>query len=419
MQQTLFYIPHFLFEGPLLWGWLIVGALFLAIQVWKHGVGNEAFGFLPVFVVGALVIYFVLPSLEVTDISADDPEGPQVKVGLAVRGYGLMLLLGLIAGVGMSIYRARFEGIQPDRMISFAFWLVISGIVGARLFYVIQKREQFDAETPLELLGSMVNMTQGGLVVYGSIIGAMLGGTVYLWRAKLPILKIADIIAPGMAMGLAIGRVGCLMNGCCFGGTCDIPQIAQRFPAGSPPYLRQLETGQLLGINTRLDPSDNNRKMIAESIESGSVAEKYGVVAEKPFAVQFPNDKVFRAIKQRNLDLSAQVLVFSGEREIPIPIAELSNRSMPVFPAQLLSAINAALLSALLWFYYPFRKNDGQVFALMLVSYSITRFLLEYVRRDELGEYFGFTISQLVSMMTVVVGFAMFASLNSAIAKRS
>ena len=153
-------------------------------------------------------------------------------MGLAVRGYGLMMLLGLVAGVGVSIYRGQRVGLDPEKLLTLAFWLVICGIIGARLFYVIQKWDEF-ADLPLSaVITKGLNMTEGGLVVYGSLIGAALGGWFYLWRTRMPVLQVADIAAPGMVIGLALGRIGCLMNGCCFGGVCELPQIAQQFPAG-------------------------------------------------------------------------------------------------------------------------------------------------------------------------------------------
>jgi len=93
--------------------------------------------------------------------------------------------------------------------------MMVAGIAGARLFYVIQKRDEFfNGAPPLEMILSMVNMTKGGLVVYGSLIGGSLAALIFLKLNKLPILKIADLMAPGMVLGLAIGRLGCLMEWC-------------------------------------------------------------------------------------------------------------------------------------------------------------------------------------------------------------
>ncbi len=73
------------------------------------------------------------------------------------------------------------------------------------------------------MLREVLKFTEGGLVVYGSLIGAGLAFLVYCKKHKLPMLKLADIIAPSLVIGLAFGRSGCLLNGCCYGGVCDKP----------------------------------------------------------------------------------------------------------------------------------------------------------------------------------------------------
>ena len=95
------------------------------------------------------------------------------------------------------------------------------------------------------------NMTGGGLVVYGSLFGASIAAFIFFWWSKLPVWKTADLMAPGMAIGLAIGRLGCLMNGCCWGGVCDVGMPAIQFPAGSSSWVQHLSNGSLLGLTTK------------------------------------------------------------------------------------------------------------------------------------------------------------------------
>ncbi len=420
MQQTLFLVPQSWLEGPLLITWLVLGAIILAALALRNGRPSEAFNFLPIYIVVAAILYFVAPRVGITDINPADPNGPEIKVGLAIRGYGVMMLAGIFAGVGLSVYRGQRQGFDSEKIITLAFWMCICGVVGARLFYVIQKRDQFSGSIP-EMVGEMINMTQGGLVVYGSLIGATAGGAFYLWYSKMPMLRMADIAIPGMLVGLALGRIGCLMNGCCFGGVCDIPQIAQQFPAGSPPYLRQIETGELLGI----DPEKANQsdalpirpdaaERYAKSILPGSLAERAGVQPEQWYAIGFTSDrpdKELRAIKQQGLAIESSVAISQGEQWHAVPFGDLPNQSLGVYPTQILAAINAALLAAFLWWYFPFRRRNGQVFALGIILYSITRFCLELIRRDEAGQ-FGtqLTISQWVSLVVVLGGVLLFVA---------
>lgn len=419
MRQTLLLVPQAWLEGPLLIGWLVLGALIFAGMVWRHGWKVEAFNLLPLYAVVAAILYFVVPRIGITDINPADPNGPEIKVGLAIRGYGVMMLAGIMAGVGMSVYRGQREGIHAEKIVTLSFWMCVCGVIGARLFYVIQKRDQFNGSIT-QMLGEMINMTQGGLVVYGSLIGATLGGAFYLWRTKIPMLKMADIAIPGMLTGLALGRIGCLLNGCCFGGVCDIPQIAQQFPAGSPPYVRQVETGELLGIHPEtqqqkpeLPPRPPESDRFAKSIENDSLAEKSGVQEKQWYSVGFTSnnpDKQLRAIKKQGLEINSAVAVQQGDDWMSIPLSDLPDHSLGVYPTQILAAINAALLAAMLWFYFPFRRGHGQVFALGIVLYSITRFLLELIRRDEAGQFgTNLTISQWVSILVVAGGLALFA----------
>ena len=418
MQQTLFFIPHWFLDGPLLIAWLCLGALFLVWQFLKHGNSNETWSFLPVFLIVAAVIHFVLPRVEVFGINPEDPTGAAVVQGLAVRGYGLMLLTAIVAGVGVVMLRCEKIGVTKDQINQLAFWMMLCGIAGARVFYVVQKSDQFFPNgVTFESLASIVNMTQGGLVVYGSLIGGTLAGLFFLKLNKIPVWRTADLIAPGMALGLAIGRIGCLMNGCCYGGVCSNDYPAVTFPAGSPPYMRQLETGDLLGVSGTLDRDlENQFPVLVERVAEGSFADQHGIVVGDKIRIQSGNSDLLRFAKgdvgktKFDRNWPTAVLQTQAGASITVPIHALPDRSARTHPTQIYSAINALLLSMVLWYFWTLRHRDGQVFALMLILYPIGRFLMEFVRQDEAGQFgTGFTISQLVSLGMVVVGFALFA----------
>ena len=425
MQQTLFFIPHWLLDGPLLIAWLCLGALFLAWQFFKHGNSNETWSFLPVFLIVAAVIYFVIPRVEVFGINPEDPTGPLIIQGLAVRGYGLMLLTAIVAGVSIVMSRCEKIGVTKDQITQLGFWMMLCGIAGARLFYVVQKSDQiFPNGITFESLASIVNMTQGGLIVYGSLIFGTLAGFIFLTIHKLPVLRTADLIAPGMVLGLAIGRIGCLMNGCCYGGACSNDYPAVTFPAGSPPYMRQLETGDLLGVSGTLDlESEDPFPLSVEQVAEGSFADQHGVVAGDKIRVnwiqsgdsellRFAKGDVGKTKFDRNWPTA--VLQTQAGASITVPISALPDRSVRTHPAQIYSAINALLLSMVLWYFWTLKHRDGQVFALMLILYPVGRFLMEFVRQDEAGLFgTGFTFSQLISFGVVVAGFALFALAKS------
>jgi phosphatidylglycerol:prolipoprotein diacylglycerol transferase len=417
MQQTLFFITHEWFDGRLLIAWLVVSALVFAWLLIRQGMSADTWSFLPVAGIVAAVIYFVLPQLEVYGVNPADPAGDFVKLGLAVRGYGVFLCLAIVLGVGLVLMRCRQAGIDPDRILTLAFWMTICGIAGARVLYVVQKSDEFfgRGESLQETIVGVMDMTKGGLVVYGSLIGGMLAAIVYFRVTKLSFAKVADLIVPGMLLGLAIGRIGCLMNGCCYGGICDINLPNLEFPAGSPPYMQQLVHGDLLGMSTEQNVDNDKFIRTVTQVDANSVASDLGIDVGDHVTVEPPDSlrlEFFKKNRSKWTDPREFVLYIDSENlgVLTIPLDQIPNRTLPIHPTQIYSAINAGLLCLALWFYWPIRRFDGEVFALMLILYSIGRFLLEIIRRDESGLLgSSLTISQWVSVGTIVVGFALMA----------
>ena len=135
---------------------------------------------------------------------------------------------GFLAGLWTASRRGLSSGIPAERIVDLGPWLLVGAIVGARTLYVTSYwREQFAGKPILEIF--MVH--HGGLVYYGGLIGASLAFLIFAWLKKLPVWKTADVLAPSIALGYVFGRIGCLMNGCCYGRACDLPW-AIRFPEG-------------------------------------------------------------------------------------------------------------------------------------------------------------------------------------------
>lgn len=401
MWQTLVFISPNLID-PLVIGWLVLGA---CVQAWiaiRKGIGSDFWSTLPVFLVVALILKFILPRLMVQDPQTGE------TLGLAIRGYGFFLLIGVLCGVGLAMQRSRRVGLNPDTTLNLCFWLFVTGILGARAFYVIQYWDQFQFDGNIQLV-KILNMTEGGLVVYGSIIGGVLGGIVFLFIRKLPVLATLDILAPCMMIGLSIGRIGCLMNGCCWGGICETPMPSIRFPEGSPPYARQVDTGELFGmmaLPTRAERPADGRK-IRKLAPSGAAANRGIQEGDRILGYEYepnPNDSKIpeQIIYHLQTPKGPGRVIFEGD-EIPAV-------SLPVHPSQIYSSINALFVFLFLWFYFPARKRDGQVLALLMIIYPIGRFLLEIIRSDEMGQ-FGtqLTISQLTSIGSILGGLALIA----------
>lgn len=125
------------------------------------------------------------------------------------------------------------------------------------------------------MAGAVVNVAGGGLVVYGTVIGGILGTLAFIHRYKLPSLAMFDLAIPSLMLGMGLGRLGCLMNGCCFGSLCSLPW-AVTFPPGSPPHFYQFQHSQLALQGIRVYGWPGTLAWITD-VEPGSAAAKAGL----------------------------------------------------------------------------------------------------------------------------------------------
>lgn len=138
--------------------------------------------------------------------------------GFKIHTYGVFIALGFLTGIILALREARRVGEKPERILDLAFYLIITAIVGSRLLYIIIYYEYF-MERPLE----MIKVWNGGLIYYGGFIPALLIGIWYVRKNRLSIWKTADIMAPSIAIGQALGRLGCFSAGCCYGKEATLP----------------------------------------------------------------------------------------------------------------------------------------------------------------------------------------------------
>ncbi len=151
---------------------------------------------------------------------------------LSIHWYGVMVALGFVLGLWLAGRRGLREGVPPECVTDLGTWLIVGTLLGARTLYVVSYwREEFADQPIWEIFA----IQHGGLVFYGGFIGATLAGLLFVRLKKLAFWKLADVIAPSIALGSAIGRIGCLFNGCCYGRPCSLPW-AIRFP---PEHVTQ------------------------------------------------------------------------------------------------------------------------------------------------------------------------------------
>ncbi len=410
MRQTLFYIPHEIVGLPVFGlGWLLIvwAIASVALLAWlsrRQGWNADTLSYVPVLALMGAAIWLLLPFLEFRPAA-----GP--PLGLPIRGYGVMLLVGIVCGVGLAVQQARRMGLDSELIVSFATWVIVGGIVGARAFYVVQYWSQFQRESLAATMSAIINVTEGGLVVYGSLIGGVVVGVWFIRKRGLPLWATADLVAPALMLGQAFGRIGCLLNGCCYGGLCEHDAIGVTFPWDSPPYIHQRSVGQLHGFTIAKNGDDTGA--VVAAVAPGSAAEigglKVGAVVKSINGS--PVDSYQSA--QRSLAAARPTLVLDTDSgSVHVALSRYPPRSRLVHPTQIYSAINAAVLCFLLWAYYPFRRRDGEVFALLATLYPITRFILEIIRNDEPGR-FGtpLTISQIISLLVLAAALVLWRHL--------
>ncbi len=137
-----------------------------------------------------------------------------------------------MGGLWLASRRAVRDRINPETIFDLGPWLMVGTLVGARFVYVVTYWKENFAHEPLT---EIFMIRHGGIVFYGGFIGASLAGILFAWRKHLPVWRLADILAPSIALGSSIGRWGCLMNGCCYGKPTTLPWGIQ-FPVGHETY---------------------------------------------------------------------------------------------------------------------------------------------------------------------------------------
>lgn len=172
---------------------------------------------------------------------------PFFQKSIPIYSYGFMLMVAFLVSITIARWRAKKEGIDPNKITDLGIYLVCAGILGARLFFIIQ----FYKEYKYSLL-SIFKIYEGGLVYYGGLFAGIVTLLVYVRKNRLPFLKIVDILMPSAALGLGFGRIGCFLNGCCFGKVATHIPWAVQFPKtldktgmidGSPAFIHQYELG--------------------------------------------------------------------------------------------------------------------------------------------------------------------------------
>lgn len=160
---------------------------------------------------------------------------------LVIHTYGLLVALAFLAAIILASAKAQDFNVDRDFVYDLSFWILVVALIGARTLEVMTNLPYYLAE-PLRI----VKVWEGGLSFFGGLAGGILGGVFYVRHRKLSVWNIGDLVVPYLALGQAIGRIGCFFAGCCYGKVCTAPW-AVRFdnpnalaPTGIPLYPTQI-----------------------------------------------------------------------------------------------------------------------------------------------------------------------------------
>jgi len=237
---------------------------------------------------------------------------------ITVHWFGICIAVAFLAGMWTAVRRAPLVGVTGEHIADLVIpWLLVGSILGARIMFVTTYwQDEFAGKPWWEIF----MIQRGGLVFYGGLIGAALTVILFARLKHISLWKLADILAPSIALGSMFGRIGCLMNGCCFGRPCA-----------------------------------------------------------QPWAIRFPVDH-FTA-------------------------------GHPLHPTQIYDALlNLGLYLVLAWIFRHRRRFDGQIFAIYLMFYAVTRSIVEFYRGDYSDAHLhgGLTPAHLLSIAMFVAGAGLF-----------
>lgn len=211
--------------------------------------------------------------------------------GIPLYGFGAMLFICFISVTLWGSYRAkRLAGMPKERFQDMVIVLFVAGLIGARVLYMIQYSNHFPDKSITGLISAFFKIWEGGIIFYGSALGGAFGYGLFYWfvlrRLKINGWQLADAAAPLLALGLAVGRIGCYLNGCCWGQVaCEeckmVPLGAAHFPLLPAHARQQLVREQYLqtttGFTTQSHSLLDDPRTRVKAVEAGSPAAQAGL----------------------------------------------------------------------------------------------------------------------------------------------
>lgn len=289
---------------------------------------------------------------------------------LPVFSYGFMIMLAFVAAILLAVRRAKARGVNPDVVFDLGLYAIVCGIIGARLAFVMTDPDFVPDPTSTQPFLEYFKIWKGGLTFQGGLFLALAVCLWYMRAHRLPAAVIADIFAPGLALGVALGRIGCFLNGCCWGAICRVGfPLGVRFPEGS-------------GAHAHLYMLHRDGELVPRLSQTGHEA----------IIEALPRTDFFTAPPAALLDI-------------------------PLHPTQLYTSLAMiGVFVFVLWLERRPRRFDGMVMLGFLMAYSVVRFLVELIRDDtpllfSVGGFAGLRLGQILAILTFVIAGGLFVRL--------
>ncbi len=254
----------------------------------------------------------------------------KLGTGIFVPDYAFLQAIAMVLGLYLMIRQAEKTGLDSQSVFRAGLMTVGFALLSARFYIVFQ-----DLNYYIRQPGEILQYWKGGTASFGAYIGGFLAAILAAKWQRLTIPKFLDCCAPAVALAIVLGRLGCFLNGCCFGRESDLTW-ALRFPEGSGPYYAQLRD-----------------RLIA------------------------PHDL-----------------------------------TLPVHPTQLYEAVYAFGLFFILIKCRQAQRYDGELFALLFILYPLGRFLNEFLRGDDRGAIFIFSLPQFFCIVAIILSVSFFVIKN-------
>jgi phosphatidylglycerol:prolipoprotein diacylglycerol transferase len=294
---------------------------------------------------------------------------------LPIYSYGLMMVIGFVCAIQLAQYLSKRYGIDPEIFVNAGLIALVTGVVGARLSHVIENFHQYTdpSRSIWANFFDAINIRSGGLTYYGGFLLAFPALVLYAMHKKVPLRLAMDIAAPCIVIGLGFGRIGCFLNGCCYGAQCDAGWTgAITYPYMSTPYEDQIINRTIKPPEELLVPTAAGQERLLTKLEldRGTYRDAYG----------------------------SMVAIPAGARQVAA-----STRSTALLPAQLYSAFTAFFIAAVVLAYFTLPHALGRGFAMMLILEGSTRFILEILRVEPpvIGV---FSLSMILGILLAALG---------------